>query len=60
MNYKSDDIFGSTENFVKLFQAKYNEEPDFTQASGAAVGVLLQQAIERAGSRIATRFAPSS
>lgn len=51
VNYKSDDIFGSTESFVKQFQAKYNEEPDFTQASGAAVGVLLQQAIERAGSK---------
>jgi branched-chain amino acid transport system substrate-binding protein len=51
VNYKSEDIFGSTENFVKQFQAKYNEEPDFTQASGAAVGVLIQQAIERAGSK---------
>jgi branched-chain amino acid transport system substrate-binding protein len=51
MNYKSEDIFGSTESFVTQFKAKYGEEPDFTQASGAAVGVLLQQAIERASSK---------
>ncbi|PHM19822.1 MAG: ABC transporter substrate-binding protein [Curvibacter sp. PD_MW3] len=50
LNYKSDDVFGSTKNFVELFRKKYGTEPDFTQASGAAVGVIIQQAIERAGS----------
>lgn len=50
LNYQSNDIFGSTRNFVKLFTAKYGSEPDFTQASGAAVGVLLQEAILRAKS----------
>jgi branched-chain amino acid transport system substrate-binding protein len=49
LRYASDDLFGSTENFVKLFEAKYGSEPDFTQASGSAVGVILQMAIERAG-----------
>jgi branched-chain amino acid transport system substrate-binding protein len=49
LRYKSDDVFGSTENFVKLFEARYGSEPDFTQASGSAVGVILQMAIERAG-----------
>jgi len=49
LRYKSDDLFGSTENFVKLFQAKYGSDPDFTQASGSAVGVILQMAIEQAG-----------
>jgi branched-chain amino acid transport system substrate-binding protein len=49
VRYKSEDLFGSTENFVKLFMAKYRSEPDFTQASGAAIGVILQMAIEKAG-----------
>ncbi|RJG07744.1 ABC transporter substrate-binding protein [Noviherbaspirillum cavernae] len=50
LRYKSNDLFGSTERFVKLFRDKYKADPDFTQASGAGVGVLLQLAIERAGS----------
>jgi len=49
LSYKSDDVFGSTGRFVELFRQKYGSAPDFTQASGAAVGVILQQAIERAG-----------
>ncbi|MEW6640425.1 MAG: amino acid ABC transporter substrate-binding protein [Pseudomonadota bacterium] len=51
LNYKSEDVFGSTRAFVDQFKAKYGVEPDFTQASGAAVGVILQQAVERAGSK---------
>lgn len=51
VNYQSEDVFGSTKNFVAQFQDKYGAEPDFTQASGAAVGVILQLAIERAGSK---------
>ncbi len=51
LNYSSEDIFGSTKAFVSQFKAKYGVEPDFTQASGAAVGVILQSAIERAGSK---------
>lgn len=50
LRYQSKDIFGSTQRFVKLFRDKYHVDPDFTQASGAGVGVLLQLAIERAGS----------
>lgn len=51
LNYKSEDVFGSTQNFVTQFKTKYGAEPDFTQASGAAVGVILQLAVERAGSK---------
>lgn len=51
LTYKSDDVFGSTAKFVELFRTKFGVAPDFTQASGAAVGVILQQAIERAGSK---------
>ncbi|MCG5237868.1 amino acid ABC transporter substrate-binding protein [Xanthobacter oligotrophicus] len=50
VNYQSEDVFGSSKAFVDAFKAKYGSEPDFTQASGAAVGVVLQSAIERAGS----------
>jgi branched-chain amino acid transport system substrate-binding protein len=49
VRYKSDDLFGDTQNFVKLFTAKYGSEPDFTQASGSAIGVILQMAIQKAG-----------
>ena len=48
--YDGKDIFGSTSNFVKLFRAKYNSEPDYGQASAALCGALFQLAIERAGS----------
>jgi branched-chain amino acid transport system substrate-binding protein len=48
--YTSHDLFGSTANFAALFSAKYGALPDFTQASGAAVGVVLQMAIGRAAS----------
>lgn len=50
VRYKGDDIFGSTENFNKLFRSKYNREPDYGEASAAVAGAVLQIAIERAGS----------
>jgi branched-chain amino acid transport system substrate-binding protein len=48
--YQGKDIFGSTANFVKLFKAKYNSEPDYGQASAALCGALFQMAIEKADS----------
>jgi branched-chain amino acid transport system substrate-binding protein len=48
--YDGKDIFGSTENFVKLFHDKYKSEPDYGSASAAVCGALFQMAIERAGS----------
>ncbi|MET0720624.1 MAG: amino acid ABC transporter substrate-binding protein, partial [Tardiphaga sp.] len=48
--YDGKDIFGSTANFVKLFKAKYNLEPDYAHASAAVCGALFQLAIEKAGS----------
>jgi branched-chain amino acid transport system substrate-binding protein len=50
VRYKGEDIFGSTENFNKLFRAKYSREPDYGEASAAVAGAVLQLAIERAGS----------
>ena len=49
MRYQSKDVFGSTENFNKLFREKYNLDPDYGEASSAACGVVLQLAIEAAG-----------
>jgi branched-chain amino acid transport system substrate-binding protein len=48
--YAGKDIFGSTNNFVKLFHDKYKSDPDYGQASAAVCGALFQIAIERAGS----------
>ncbi|MDB5598630.1 MAG: Extracellular ligand-binding receptor [Xanthobacteraceae bacterium] len=50
LRFKSSDIFANTENYVKLFQAKYNKLPDYAQASSSAAGIVLQMAIEKAGS----------
>jgi branched-chain amino acid transport system substrate-binding protein len=49
VRYKGKDLFGTTENFVKLFEAKYKDTPDYAEASAAAAGAVLQMAIEKAG-----------
>lgn len=48
--YKSRDIFGSAENFGKLYEAKFKEPPEYAGAGSAACGVILQMAIEKVGS----------
>lgn len=48
--YNGTDIFGSTENYVKLFRDKYKVDPDYAHASASLCGALFQMAIERAGS----------
>lgn len=50
VRYEGDDIFGSTENFVKAFREKYNADPDYSIASAVVSGILFQKAIEKAGS----------
>ena len=49
VRYTSKDVFRSSENYTRIFRAKFNEDPDYTNASGSAAGVVLQQAIETAG-----------
>ncbi len=49
VRYDGKDVLGSTENFNKLWNAKYKGEPDYAQASAAAAGEILQLAIETAG-----------
>lgn len=48
--YEGKDIFGTPQNYVKLFRAKYNDVPDYAQASASVSGALFQMAIEKAGS----------
>jgi branched-chain amino acid transport system substrate-binding protein len=55
VRYKGKDIFGSTENFVKLYRDKYKADPDYVEASAAVSGALFQMAIERAGSLDGTK-----
>lgn len=49
-SYKGTDLFGTADNYSKLFKQKYNSEPDYAQASASVSGVLFQMAIEKAGS----------
>ena len=50
VRYQGVDIFGSTENYVKLFREKYKMTPDYADASASIAGALFQIAIEKAGS----------
>ncbi len=50
VTYKGDDVFGTSKNFYDQFKAKYNVEPAYQAASGAACGIAFQKAIEKAGS----------
>ena len=50
VRYNGKDIFGSTEDFNKLWASKYKGEADYSEASAAAVGAILQLAIEKADS----------
>ncbi len=45
------DWYGpSSQEFTQAYQAAYNEEPSYHAAGGYAAGLLLQKAIEQAGS----------
>jgi len=50
VRYKGVDIFGTTENYVKLFKDTYKADPDYAHASASVSGALFQIAIEKAGS----------
>jgi len=42
-------LFNDTREFVKLFKAKFNYDPDYHNASGIADVAIFKDAIERAG-----------
>src|SRR5262245_66585052 len=48
VRYNGKGVFGSTENFNKLWAGKFKDEPDYAQASAAAAGEIRQRAIETA------------
>jgi branched-chain amino acid transport system substrate-binding protein len=48
MNFKGS-LFKDTQEFVKLFKAKYNYDPDYHNASGIADVAVFKNAIEKAG-----------
>lgn len=49
LNFKNTAVFGSTAEWIKLFQEKYGYEPDYHVASGVADVVVYKVAIEQAG-----------
>jgi branched-chain amino acid transport system substrate-binding protein len=49
VRYKGIDIFGTTENYVKLFKDTFKADPDYANASASVSGALFQIAIEKAG-----------
>ncbi len=50
-SYKSNDVFGTTAEFTREFRAREGYDPDYVHASSAAALVVLQEAIENAGSK---------
>ena len=49
VRYEGKDIFGTSENYTRLFREKYKTEPDYANASASVSGALFQMAIEKAG-----------
>lgn len=47
--YEGEGIFGTTADYVAAFEAEYGALPDYAEASASAAGVILQLAIEEAG-----------
>lgn len=45
-----DSIFGSTSAYVQMFKQRYGHVPPYQAVVGSAAGVVLQLAIEKAGS----------
>ena len=48
LTYK-DPVFGDSTGFAKAFEQKYSKPPTYHAASGAATGVILQLALQKAG-----------
>jgi branched-chain amino acid transport system substrate-binding protein len=45
----TDPVFGSAEEYSRLFQEKYGEVPEYHSAAASAAGVVFQNALETAG-----------
>lgn len=49
VRYQSEDVFGSTEGYIKVFKDRFGVTPDYGHASYTVAAVVLQLAIEHAG-----------
>ncbi len=45
-----DPLFGSTEGYVKAYRKKFGHDPEYHSAGGTAAALILQLALEKAGS----------
>ena len=50
VRYKGECVFGSTENYNRLFEAKHGSVPEYGHGSVSAAGAVMQLGIEKAGS----------
>jgi len=50
VSYNGDGVFGKTADYVAEFEKEYGSLPDYAEASASAAGVILQLAIQSAGS----------
>jgi branched-chain amino acid transport system substrate-binding protein len=50
LNFTDTEVFGSTAEWIKLFEDEFDYEPDYHVASGTADVVVYKAAIENAGS----------
>lgn len=49
MTYKGVDVFGTPQNYTKMFKEKYGKDPDYHNAESTAALIAYQFAIEKAG-----------
>ncbi len=50
LKYNGDDVFGTPQNYFKLYSDKYGHAPSYQSAQATASAVVFQKAIEKAGS----------
>ncbi|MFC4350238.1 amino acid ABC transporter substrate-binding protein [Fodinicurvata halophila] len=50
VEYDGEGVFGTTANYLELFEEEYDSRPDYAEASASAAGVILQLAIEEVDS----------
>lgn len=48
-SYEGEGPFPTTADYLAAFEAEYGAQPDYAEASASAAGVILQLAIEKAG-----------
>jgi branched-chain amino acid transport system substrate-binding protein len=48
--YEADDVFGTTSAFYQQYVEEHGHDPDYVHASAAAALIVLEKAIEAAGS----------